>query len=217
MKYHNNHQMFHITESDLFNYINNPTRLTLHICNGVRCSSTPEHTGTVMSFDELSKNEIIQELYIVNIDFNIDAYSSDELDDIYGKNNASDYFVFPVNLKKLILPNSFNDFYNVVNHCVNGQLHMPTNLEELVIYNMSCLESIKLNDKIQHIVVKCAILYYYIRENESFYHNVFNTFMSLKSVKLYESAPIQEVEQMVKKMKLPYECTHIVSADEYVE
>ncbi len=204
--------MFHITKSDLTNYISNPKTLTLHLCDSRICSS---HGGVVMSFDELSKNKTIQELHITNDVMDIyEITDINVFDDIDVEDKR--YIELPLNLKKLVLPNSMNDFYNVLNHCVNDQLQMPSDLEELVVYNMVCLENIKLNDKIQHVIVKCAMFYECMFYNESFYRKVFSDSLLLKSVKFYESNSTTKLEQMVGKLRLPYGCKYVISDDKYV-
>ncbi len=196
---HDNINMIHVRGIQLFEYLDNPKKLVLNILFGsVECQN--KYTDGDF-FDKLSENKIIRELHLIEDN---KGYETNYV-------GVYEYIKFPPNLRKLVLPDSYDILLKYLNaiHSIDKQPQLPVHLEEIIISSSRCLKYIKLNDNIKKIIIRHT----QYQNNDLFQSDRFSSLLSLQTIQIYEcslqyndSMQIQYLTQTMDNMKLPYGC-----------
>ncbi len=178
-----------IKYDDMIEYMNNPKKLKISISiPREQPGDTPDKyiLEYIKFSDNLSKNEILEELYIC-----LDFYPSAS-DEKY-KNTM---IKFPQKLKKLELQNY------VPQHIFRFQL--PDMLEELIIHKIHDLEQIELNDNIHKISTTSSLINN--QHNSTICHKLDNC-LELHEFSIYGCSEMTlHPSEIDKLLKLPYGC-----------
>ncbi len=210
--------MISIDNLDIYDHWKNPKtlRLTVYMYDGDDCKDMK------LIFKTISKNKVIEELRF------------DEPDKLNGHNIEGsflwiEHIKFPPNLKKLVLPESYGSYLYWCNdeYETDDQLQMPPNLETVVMPDYNTFRFINLNNtKIKNIIVCNTRLHVAskgkklestsVPKDQNSVHSNYNM-ITLKSIQFFSCNSIPLLNEIMKNVKLPYECVYTASSSEYVE
>ncbi len=213
--------MISINITDLAYHIKNPNKLKLNTMNVYKpCNDIKD---IKMFFDEMSKNENIEELQLNEIRKFTNGQE-------YGETSYDwmNYIKFPVNLKTYVMPESYGIFlWSKINNMkgINRtiKLRFPPSLETIVIYDYDCFRAIDLSDtNVENIVVRKISLRRSNSSQEVCNNNIYSDYScitTLRTIKFYSCKydfVAEELIQIMNKLKLPYGCIYSISNDEYI-